>query len=415
MDAKDMTDLTFRLQTLAVFRSLLDDSVISALARALHDGAKLASDEEDDEDASADAVAFAGSYASFVSALFESEAQGLSSYICDAVVDNENVYLRRIGAGEPVGKAMEEAAERELAVLQRLCDLTPEDFLALLPGVADSLPAFDTEKADLIGLYHARLRDIGKFGYGMYARYHVFRVGDKGEIVPVHHPDPQRLCDLVEYGREKKIILDNTKALLAGLPAANILLTGDAGTGKSSTIKAVANELAGEGLRILEVRKEQLRDIPAILDVLTRNPCKFIIFIDDLSFSHDDDNFAALKAILEGSVSAKSDNVVIYATSNRRHLVRETFSEREGDEVHLNDTLQEIGSLSDRFGIHVSFSKPDKKTYLEIVHKLAREKGIEMEEQELDLAAERFAPRRGGRSARGARQFVDSLLSNKAE
>jgi predicted AAA+ superfamily ATPase len=167
-------------------------------------------------------------------------------------------------------------------------------------------------------------------------------------------------------------------------------------------------------VRILEVRKEQLRDIPGILDTLTHNPCTFIIFIDDLSFAADDDNFAALKAILEGSVSAKSSNVAIYATSNRRHLVRETFSEREGDEVHLNDTLQEIVSLSDRFGIHLSFTKPNKQTYLDIVHKLAQERGIALDEQELDLEAERFATRRGGRSARGARQFVDSLLSKEA-
>ena len=215
------------------------------------------------------------------------------------------------------------------------------------------------------------------------------------------------------YEREKGVILENTRALLEGLPAANILLTGDAGTGKSSTIKAVANELAGEGLRILEVRKEQLREIPALLDELTRNPLKFVIFIDDLSFSAQDDNFAALKAILEGSVSAKSDNVVIYATSNRRHLVRERFSDREGDDVHLSDTIQEIISLSDRFGIRVTFLRPDKEAYLEIVRRLAAEEGLDVDEEELALEAERFATRRGGRSARGARQFVDRLVRER--
>jgi len=255
--------------------------------------------------------------------------------------------------------------------------------------------------------------NIGSYGYGMYARYHVFRVDDEGSIVPVRHPDPIRLSDLVDYERERTIILDNTRALAAGLPAANILLTGDAGTGKSSTVKAVVNELAPRGMRILEVRKEQLRNIPVILDELTRNPLKFIIFIDDLSFSNDDDNFAALKAILEGSVSAKSDNVAIYATSNRRHMVKERFSDREGDDVHRNDTMQEIISLSDRFGIRVSFSKPDKATYLDIVHKLVDDAGIRMDQDELDLLAERFSTRRGGRSARGARQFVDSLLSQQ--
>lgn len=207
------------------------------------------------------------------------------------------------------------------------------------------------------------------------------------------------------------MILENTKALLKNKPAANILLTGDAGTGKSSTVKAVANALWSEGLRIVEVRKDQLRAIPKILDELSGNPLKFVLFIDDLSFLKDDDNFNALKAVLEGSVTAKSTNVVIYATSNRRHLIKESFSDREGDEVHRNDTMQEFVSLSERFGIHVSFSKPDKKTFLHIVHHLAKESGIDMKKEELELLAERFALERGGRSARLARQFIDGLLS----
>ena len=161
----------------------------------------------------------------------------------------------------------------------------------------------------------------------------------------------------------------------------------------------------------MEVRKDQLRAIPKILDELSGNPLKFVLFIDDLSFLKDDDNFNALKAVLEGSVTAKSTNVVIYATSNRRHLIKESFSDREGDEVHRNDTLQEFVSLSERFGIHVSFSKPDKKTFLHIVHHLAKESGIDMEKEELELLAERFALERGGRSARLARQFIDGLLS----
>src|SRR5699024_11666173 len=134
-------------------------------------------------------------------------------------------------------------------------------------------------------------------------------------------------------------------------------------------------------------------------------------FIDDLSFQKDDDNFSALKAILEGSVSAKSRNIVIYATSNRRHLVKETFSDRDGDDVHRNDTMQELLSLSERFGIQVTFQKPDKKTYLGIVHHLAKEKGIQMEESQLDTLAERYALGRGGRSARAANQFIDGLLA----
>ena len=205
--------------------------------------------------------------------------------------------------------------------------------------------------------------------------------------------------------------MDNTKALLSGKPAANILLTGDAGTGKSSTVKAIVNELCDSGLRILEVRKEQLHAIPKILDELNSNPLKFILFIDDLSFTKDDDNFSALKAILEGSVSAKSNSVVIYATSNRRHLVKENFSDREGDDVHFNDTMQELLSLSERFGIQLTFNRPDKAVYLDIVHNLADKQGIEYDVEKLDASAEKFALKRGTRSARAAKQFVDGIVA----
>ena len=166
-----------------------------------------------------------------------------------------------------------------------------------------------------------------------------------------------------------------------------------------------------EGLRIVEVRKDQLRSIPKVLNELSSNPLKFVLFIDDLSFLKDDDNFNALKAVLEGSVTAKSNNVVIYATSNRRHIIKEKFSDREGDDVHRNDTMQELISLSERFGIHVTFSKPNKETFLHIVHHLAKEYGIEMPTDELDGLAERFALERGGRSARLAKQFIEGLLS----
>ena len=150
-----------------------------------------------------------------------------------------------------------------------------------------------------------------------------------------------------------------------------------------------------------------------MLDALCSNPLKFILFIDDLSFQKDDDDFSAMKAILEGSVSAKSQNVVIYATSNRRHLVKETFSDRDGDDIHRNDTIQEIISLSERFGIQITFQKPNKQTYLDIVRHLAQEHGIDCDPTELDLQAERFALGRGGRSARAAKQFVDSLIAEK--
>ena len=298
----------------------------------------------------------------------------------------------------------------ELETLQETAELTREKLCGCLE-YKGFLPDFVGAKWNLKEQYLQRTANIEKYGFGVYAKHHMFRVDEHDQIVPVLHPDRTQLSQLVDYQRERGIVLDNSKALLMGKPAANILLTGDAGTGKSSTVKAVVNELRRNGLRLIEIRKDQLRAIPKLLDELSDNPLKFVLFIDDLSFPKDDDDFGALKAVLEGSVTAKSPNVVIYATSNRRHIIKEKFSDREGDDIHRNDTMQELISLSERFGIHVSFSKPSRETYLRIVRHLAVENNLEIPEKDLDALAERFALERGGRSARLARQFVDGLLS----
>ena len=394
-----LTELHIRLNSLAIFRALLSDPVVSALLDYLNSREK----------ATSEAVS---KYAAFVSSLYGTEKRTLAGYIQHIVNNDENAYIRMIGQGKQPWPEMEAQVERELEILQAVADLTPE---ALREGLDwdGYLPIFATKSLNIVESYHQRCTNIHRFGFGLYAKHIMFYIGEGNRIVPVINPDQIRLSSLVDYKREQQIILDNTVALLEGKPAANILLTGDAGTGKSSTVKAVVNELHDRGLRILEVRKEQLHAIPAILDELNTNPLKFILFIDDLSFQKDDDNFSALKAILEGSVSAKSRNVVIYATSNRRHLVKESFSGRDGDDIHRNDTMQEIISLSERFGIQVTFQKPNKEIYLGIVRHLAEEKGVKMDADELDMLAERFALGRGGRPARAATQFIDGLLAKQ--
>ncbi len=393
-----MKTLNIRLRSLAIFRSLLVDPVVSALCNFLDQ---------------TDTVKAVSAYADFVAALYRTEKRTLAGYIESIVWHDENAYIRMIGRGVTPWPELAADVGAELEILQAVADLTPETLRSGLDWTG-YLPGFGVKQIDLAASYRQRCENIGKFGYGIYAKYHMFYVNPENKIVPVRNPDRTRLASLVDYEREKKIIVDNTLALLEGKPAANILLTGDAGTGKSSTVKAVVNELHDRGLRILEVRKEQLHEIPAVLDELNSNPLKFILFIDDLSFQKDDDNFSALKAILEGSVSAKSQNVVIYATSNRRHLVKETFSDRDGDDIHRNDTMQEIISLSERFGIQITFQKPNKQTYLGIVRHLADERGVSYDPAQLEIEAERFALGRGGRSARAAKQFVDSLVATQS-
>ena len=386
-----MENIKVKLKSLCIFRDLLDDPVLSTLLRYLEKPA----------------VAV---YSAFVSSLYEANGGNLGEYIKEICTSSSNVYVRTVGNRQAVPKYMQEALEEELAILQECTELTSENLCSLI-SYKGYLPDFTTTNLRLADIYLHRCENIGKYGYGIFAKHNMFYVNEANQIVPVQNPDQTELSFLVDYEKERRIVLDNTEALLAGKPAANILLTGDAGTGKSSTVKAIANHLWSKGLRLIELRKDQLRAIPKVLDTLAENPLKFVLFIDDLSFLKDDDNFNALKAVLEGAVTAKSDNVVIYATSNRRHMIKETFSDREGDDIHRNDTMQEIVSLSERFGIHVTFSKPNKETFLHIVHHLAEENGVDIQMDELDLLAERFALERGGRSARLAKQFIDGLLA----
>ena len=391
----ELESLGIRLESLCIFRDILSDPVIAALRECIEgDG---------------DAAESVGRYCEFVSRLYKTGRSDFSKYVLELMRCCDNPIVRKIGEGKPVREVMTASAEYELEVLGELAALTPKKLRNGI-GYDGKLPEWTVSKVGIAEEFRKQTENITKHGYGIYAKYRAFMLDGK-TIVPIKAPDTVRLESLVGYQREKKLIIDNTRALLEGKPAANILLTGDAGTGKSSTVKAVVNELAEEGLRILELKKEQLHSLPEILSELNRNPLRFIIFIDDLSFTKNDDNFSALKAMLEGSVSAKAQNVAIYATSNRRHLIKESFSDRDGDDIHRSDTMQETVSLSERFGLHITFSRPDKATYLEIARHLLDERGVKYDPAKLEAAAERFALSRASRSARAAKQFADSVIS----
>ncbi|MDR3053509.1 MAG: ATP-binding protein, partial [Coriobacteriales bacterium] len=269
-------------------------------------------------------------------------------------------------------------------------------------------PAWNSTPQDFTALYPRCIAEIPTRGYGVFSRAHMFTLAADDTLRPVKNPDPQQLDTLIGYERERAQVIANTEALLAGHPANNILLYGDAGTGKSSTVKALANHFKGKGLRLVEVRKTQLGLIPRLMDTLGDNPLKFLLFIDDLSFAAHDTNFTQLKAVLEGSVVARPQNVVVYATSNRRHFINETFSQRQGDDVHAADTREEEASLAARFGITVTFLKPNRALYAQIVRAYAKQHRLELNETELLAQAEQYAIKQGGRTPRAAKQFVES-------
>ena len=391
---KKFNQLKLQLDSLSVFSQIKNDIVIHRLRNLLEAICENNKDE---------AVSL---YSDFVSALYP-HTSSLTDYMQMLIIEDDNFYVKSKAAGHIIDAEIREAAENELMILQQLSSITSQQ----IKGAIDYdgfLPSWSNHPVDLKYDFMEKLNNISKSGYGIFAKYNFFRIAD-GEIVPVAHPDYQTMDQLFGYERERSLIVKNTDALINGTGASNMLLYGDAGTGKSSTIKAVAAHMAAKGLRIIEIKKNQLYQIPKIMEELSVNPLKFVLFIDDLSFTGNDDNFSALKATLEGSISGCGDNAVIYATSNRRHLIRESFGERAGDELHLNDTMQETMSLAARFGLTITFQKPDKDEYLHIVKSLAEEYAVKMDEEELFKKAEAHAIRKNGRSPRTAKQFIELL------
>lgn len=260
-----------------------------------------------------------------------------------------------------------------------------------------------------------------KRGCGVYAFTDAFSIGEdrEGETVlkAIKATDGVTFEDLIGYEEQKAELIRNTKAFLEGRPANNVLLYGDSGSGKSTSIKAMLNEYADEGLRIIEIYKHQFRQISQVLKMVKDRNYRFILYIDDLSFEDFETEYKFLKAVIEGDLEVRPDNVLIYATSNRRHLIKETWKDRtdmehDGD-IHRSDTIEEKTSLSTRFGVNIYFPSPTPRQYNEIVAVLARKAGISMDSGELQVKAHAWEIRHGGVSCRTARQFVDYLASEK--
>ncbi len=254
-------------------------------------------------------------------------------------------------------------------------------------------------------------REYGVGRIGLHKAFRVVHEEAETKIVPIRNISHVQLDDLIGYEIPKKKLIDNTEAFVSGRKANNCLLFGDAGTGKSTSIKAIANEYYDKGLRIIEIYKHQFHDLNDVVAQVKNRNYKFIIYMDDLSFEEFETEYKYLKAVIEGGPEKKPDNVLIYATSNRRHLIRENFSDKEGrrDQLHSSDTVQEKLSLVYRFGVTVFFCGPDKKQFQEIVKGLAARHGIDMEEETLLTEAGKWELSHGGLSGRTAQQFIDYL------
>ncbi len=393
MDTNQKKNLICNISAFNVFRDILSKAPTAALLKFLN--------------CNGDICEKSALYGEFVASLAEYN-NSLSEFLRISVCESENRYIVLRSQGKEIPPSLEENCKKELAVLTSLTRLKSAEICDFPENIY--VPQFENSYIDFEKMYSERALNLSSYGYGIFATSKMFRVSD-GEICPIDFSDDISLDDFVGYEAERRQVYDNIEALTQGRPALNTLLCGDAGTGKSSTVKACANHFFNNGVRLIELRKDQLFDLPYIMSRIEGNPLKFIIFIDDLSFNKNDDCFSMLKAVLEGSASGKASNAVIVATSNRRHIVKESFAERQGtDDVHRADTMQELMSLSDRFGLVVYFSKPNKALYLEIVHQLAQRADLNIPSDELDLKAEAFALSKGSRSPRAAEQFINSLI-----
>ena len=401
------------MSSLSIYKGILNRSVAKSYYRLLS-----ALDK--------DIFEFCNAWGEFFSVLCDKEcSESFAKALTETALFDENAFSRAASKGteKTLPSSVLNAVRRDVYAIRKLYSLSPEIILNdykyrdELGSIAENLPRWKTglpvsEFSDEEDTLDRLAEFYKKNGCGIFARYRAFIWRD-GDVQPVLHPDNIKLSTLKGYDIPRNTVVKNTLAFMKNIDSNNCLLYGDRGTGKSSTIKAILNEYYKDGLRMVEVPKDRLSEFPLLVDKIAAIPLKFIIFIDDLSFSGEDKSYAQLKAVLEGSLAARPENTLIYATSNRRHIIKETFSDRDGDDMHRNDSMQESLSLSDRFGMSVNFSKPDKEQYLEIVMSLAKECHIEMGIEELCTQAEKWVIQRGGRSPRAAKQFIKQLaISN---
>lgn len=270
----------------------------------------------------------------------------------------------------------------------------------------------ENEMLKELGNFYA---DYGVGNFGLHKSFRVKHEGDKAKILPITNSESIHLSDLIGYEQQKKQLVDNTEAFVRGEKANNVLLFGESGTGKSSSVKAILNEYYKDGLRMIEIFKHQFGDLTSVIEQIKDRNYKFIIYMDDLSFEETELEYKYLKAVIEGGLEKRPDNVLIYATSNRRHLVKERWDDRKqnSEDVHGNDSKEEKLSLYARFGVTIYYGSPMQKDYLKIVDGLAKRKGIVMEEEQLHQEAIRWELSHGGFSGRAAEQFVIHLLAKQ--
>ena len=394
-----MRNISILVKSLTIFSNLADDRLIKAFSGLSDKKIKKA----------------VKAYSDICRILAETD-KTVSDYIFSLCRYDDNFFMEACAGGKKLPDGLLQCVRYDMDVISYIAEIdsvTAKKYLAEKhkknSGFIYGLPDFSAGSVKIT--LEVLEETAKKCGVGIFARNSAFMYDIKEGLIPVEHPDPIRLSDLKRYEKQREKVVQNTLCFLEGKPANNVLLYGDRGTGKSSTVKAVLNEYKDRGLRLIQTDKKSLSELGKLIEKIASLPQRFLIFIDDLSFNEDDKSFSVLKAVLEGSVISRPDNVLIYVTSNRRHLVNETFSSRSGDDIHRTDTIHEMMSLSDRFGLTITFTSPNKNDFCEIVREMAEDRHMSGDIDKLIAGAERFALEKGGRSPRVARQYIDHVCS----
>lgn len=427
---------------LIIYRDIAEDSILAPMCECL--SSYSATETRDIEQVRRK---LAGAIGPMVEYCEERSFKGnlWTAYLTDRLLNADNPYTRACEAKADTTGSIAKLVLHDMEIIFRMLNADLKGALKALgldslDCVLDYTPAgesrvYSTEIRDRIcelaeqlscSGSAMRLKDILTrfyigYGSGVLGLHRAFSIDADREghmhIVPVLNMIPMTLDDLIGYETPKRKLTDNTDAFVDRLPANNCLLYGDAGTGKSSCIRALATQYYGRGLRIIQVHRDQFEYLEELISVIKHRNYRFIIYMDDLSFEDFETDYKYLKAVIEGGLELRPDNVLIYATSNRRHLVRETVSDRSDydEDMHRSDTMAEKLSLSQRFGVQIYFGSPAKKEYDRIVTELAAREGIAMSEDELILEANKWELSHGGRSGRTARQFIDHLLGTGRE
>ncbi len=410
MEVDGLSTLSLRLQTLCLYRELLSDPTFCHFATCCQVAQQHRSFDE-----------VASQYSTFCQALYQSEYRGnLTALLWDQVSTADHVFATEASKGNlttlPI--ALIDTVKQDLLTIAALATLTSDQFKALLQlqypehtAFIGMLPSFVTDQTILpIPLTVEAVSTFYRtHGVGLFSKYRAFYFTEDQTVQPIANPRTVHLDSIKLYALQKKRVVDNTKSFLKGKPANNVLLYGDRGTGKSTLVHAMLSTFADQGLRMIQITKEDILHLHILVDQLRDLSIPIILFIDDLTFLDTDPTFNTLKAVLEGSLQPLPAHVRIYATTNRRHLIKETFSAREGNELHASDTRDESASLADRFGLTLTFMKPTPPEFLQMVEAIVADRGLVVESALLQRAAKAFAVRKASYSGRVATQFVDEV------